>query len=125
MTLHDPLPAPARPPLAARLAGGGLVALGAVLAALGVVGLVSIQLVVSTGGALSLVAAGLGCAVFGVLVWRGSRLATAVALVGLLCLVVVQASSVLGTPAPESGDLARLALTIVLAGLLGIAARAR
>ncbi len=56
---------------------------------------------------------------------RGSRLATAVALVGLLCLVVVQASTVLGTPAPESGDLARLALTTVLTGLLGLAARAR
>lgn len=110
--------------MAVRLAGGALLLLGVVLAALGLIGLLSLQLVVSDGGAALVLLIGVVCLVLGVLVWRGSRLATMVALVLLVALVVLQATALLSTPQREVEDLWRLALTAALALLLALAARA-
>lgn len=107
------------------LAGGALIALGVVLVALGVVALVSIQLVIGTGGAISLLGAGAVCVVLGVLVWRGSRLATGVALTVLLCLVLIQIAGLATASPREPADIARLALTAALATLTAVAARSR
>lgn len=124
MTARDPL-SPPRPAPASRLAGAGLLALGVVLVALGVVALLSIQLVIGTGGAISLLGAGALCAVLGALVWRGSRLATGVALALLLCLVLIQLSGLATASPREPQDVARLGLTAALATLTAFAARSR
>lgn len=106
-----------------KLAGAGLIALGVVLIVLGVVALVSIQLLIGDGGAVSLLGAGVVCVVLGALVWRGSRLATGVALALLLCLVLIQMTGLFTTTPREAADVARLALTAALATLTGLAAR--
>ena len=105
-----------------RLAGGALLLLGLLLMALGAVGLLSIQLVLSDSGAVTLLLAGLVCVALGVLIWRGSRLATLVALVLLVCLLVIQGATLAGAPAREPEDFWRLAITGALAALLGLAA---
>lgn len=124
MTARDPLSSTSAA-AASRLAGAGLLALGVVLVALGVVALVSIQLVIDTGGAISLLGAGAVCVALGVLVWRGSRLATGVALALLLCLVLIQVTGLVTASPREPADVARLGLTAVLAMLTALAARPR
>lgn len=116
---------PRRGTLADRLAGGGLLALGAVLVALGAVALLSIQLLIRDGGAVLLIGAGLVCGALGVAVWRGSRLAVGVALTLLLCLVLIQAGALVTGAERAPADLARFGLTALLAALTAAAARRR
>lgn len=122
MTAREPL-SPARPAAISRLAGVGLLALGVVLIALGAVALLSLQLVISDGGAVSLLGSGALCVALGVLVWRGSRLATGIALALLLSLALVQLTGLLTAAQREAADIARLGLTAALATLTALAAR--
>jgi hypothetical protein len=109
--------------MASRVAGAALLVLGMVLAVLGAVGLLSLQLVIDTGGTALLLVLGLVCITLGMLIWSGNRLATAVGLVLLIALLVLQVTSLVRAPVREVTDWLRLVLTVALAALLALAVR--
>lgn len=115
--------APRHGRVASRVAGGALVMLGAVLAAFGAVaaGFVP-QFGLPWEIELSLMLSGIVTGWVGVLVWRGSRPLTLVALTVLGGLFVLQFTQFVALADPEDELLYRLILTGVLVALLGLAA---
>lgn len=110
-----------------RLAGGLLVVVGAVNALFGLASLASDLIMLSTGVAGGLLAAGVATAAAGALVWRGSRVTTLVALTVFGLLLVVQAADALqGGAADVEGvagsPVARFGLLILIVVALGLAA---
>lgn len=85
-----------------RLAGALLVVVGVLNLAFGVLSWLTEQVQLSTGVAGGLVTAGLVTAALGTLVWRGSRLATIIALTVFAMLLVFQLSELMA----EAGDTA-------------------
>lgn len=111
---------------ATRLAGALLIVVGALNVAFGLLSLFSDQVLLSTGVAGGLAMAGLVTAAAGVLVWRGSQLATYIALTIFGLLLFVQLGDFIqeggGTgdglaqhPATRFGVLTLLVITLALA----------
>jgi hypothetical protein len=110
------------PDISARVAGGLLVAVGAANVVFGVLGLLTD--VVRLGAAVSggLLVAGLVTASAGVLVWRGSRVTTVVALAVLGLLLPVQLGELAGAAGDET-SVPRLVVLACLVVALAVAAR--
>lgn len=108
----------------ARGAGGLLVTVGAINAVLGLWALVSGQLEIGPGIAGGLTVAGLVTIAAGVLVSRGSRIATLVTLTIFSLLLVVQLIDLPGPATDTASALARLVVLLLLVIALGFAAAA-
>lgn len=117
---HPPVAAVGTP-WQARLAGGLLVGVGAVNAGVGVWALVGGGAGLGVGAAGGLLVAGVVTVAAGVLVWRGSRPVTLVALTVFALLLVVQAGD-LADASDVGDDLVPLVLLLALVGALGLAA---
>ncbi len=124
MTRVDQSPAA---PWEARLAGALLILVGILNLGLGALSLVSDQVRLSADIAGGIVAAGLLTAAVGLLVARGSRLATMVALTVFGLLLVVQLVDLAQPGGTAAGDtsaspLLRIVVLIALVGSLALAA---
>lgn len=106
-----------------RVAGGLMAAVGAVNAVFGGWALAGGALDVTAAVAAGLVGAGLLTLVAGVLVWRGSRVTTLVALTVFGLLLLVQLTGLVEGVGPETQDLVRLVVLAALVAALALAAR--
>jgi hypothetical protein len=86
----------------------------------GLISLLTQQIRLHTGAAGGLVTAGLVTAALGVLVWRGSRLATLVGLTAFGLLLVVQVGDL--PPGMDGGGAASVGVLALLVLTLGLAA---
>lgn len=111
-------------PVSSRLAGGLLVAVGAVNGVFGLLSLLSELVQLSPGVAGGLLVAGVVTAALGVLVWRGSRTATLVSLTVFGVLLVAQLPDLLqgGSAEGVADHPARFALLGLIVAVLALAA---